>query len=329
MALSQTRRRGWIEVLVFLASAIALATLAPGAAVAQRAAVRRPPAARYVRPRHMMRPMRPIRPAVPRSMPIRRTILRMPPGPAGFRYARRMPVQHPAIGRMHSIAPVGARTFVAPRTFAAPVIARRNFGALRMSRPGFARQWIGARGFYVNPTLFGGAYFTGSDTWESRNYQMLPLGFGLWPACDSASIPGRFWTIGPCAGIGDYVSVTPSNQSQYMNETAALPYFYEPEIFLEQPQAAQRAAKRTSAPQKKANMVVYLTDGRALAVSDWWVTEGRFYFTPLNGANQSVDLPTLDLQKTIEENEKQGLTFILNFTPPGERPVLPALTSNP
>lgn len=101
------------------------------------------------------------------------------------------------------------------------------------------------------------------------------------------------------------------------------------EISIAGTQASAPAATKPAPVEKKPNMAVYLTDGRAVPVSDWWVTEGRFYFITLKGATESVDLSTLALRKTIEENEKQGLTFILNFTPPNERPVLPELPSRP
>ncbi|MGA9885667.1 MAG: hypothetical protein WBQ34_18265 [Candidatus Acidiferrales bacterium] len=186
---------------------------------------------------------------------------------------------------------------------------------------------MGPRG-YFNSFLFGGDYVNGFGYWEAAaNYQTLPLGFGLWPACDSAAIPGRFWTIGPCAGIGDYQAVTPATENEY----TAQQYFQTPLEIIEEPQPAAPPStqKPPLAPAQKQNMLVCLTNGLNTEVSDWWVAEGRFYFIPVHGKAESVDLGALDLQKTIEENEKRGRTFILNFTPPSERPVLPMLPSGP
>lgn len=74
-------------------------------------------------------------------------------------------------------------------------------------------------------------------------------------------------------------------------------------------------------------MVIDLTNGKEMEVSDWWVTGGRLYFVPINGKTQSVDLDALDLEKTIDANEKRGRTFMLNFTPPDERPKSPTSPS--
>lgn len=153
----------------------------------------------------------------------------------------------------------------------------------------------------------------------------------MWPACDSASIPGSFWTTGPCFGPGDYQSLAPNNQNQSL--AASVPAYYLPPLdFIIQPEGSSTSTKAQPAhPAKMPNMVVCLTNGHQTEVSDQWVTHGKFYFIPVkNSANgapggkpQTVDLETLDLQKTIVENEKRGRTFILNFTPPDERPKSP------
>jgi hypothetical protein len=299
-----------------------LMAFAPKLAFAQRAGARpglpiarpAPIASRYGRPMTA----RSMRPLIPQGMPVQpmnrpTMVRRLSSRRATFRYPRPLPIE-----------PLGTRTFLTPRSFAAPVFHSPNSGGAFGFSRGAEWRGIGPYG-YSTPFWIGNPGFPGAGYYASSNYQMLPLGFGLWPACDSSAIPGRFWTVGPCAGIGDYAAVTPSPESQ----CAAPGYSYElqPEFVVEEPQPAAPSAKEPSGPQTKPAMEVYLTDGRALPVSDWWVTEGRFYFILLNGHTETVDLPTLDLRKTIEQNEKQGLTFMLNFTPPDERPVLPALPS--
>ena len=305
MAIHKPRGSNGIKTAFALVFGLA-AAFAPQAALAQQAR-----AGVIARPapvvRAYSRPVPP-RPMIPRSLPAR-PIRGRPIAPRPFRFRHPRPTD-PA-----------ARTFV-PHSFAPPASAQRSLAGPTMYSP----EWrgIGLRG-YFNPYWLGNPYFFGAGYFGPQNQQMLPLGFGLWPACDSSADPGRFWTIGPCAGIGDYQAVAPSAPIQY----PPVPYYYElwPEAFVQQPQTSAPTAAKPAAPQKKPNMVVYLTDGRATAVSDWWVTQGRFFFTTLTGQTESVDLPTLDLRKTIEQNEKQGLTFILNFTPPNERPLLPSLPS--
>lgn len=327
MVLDRLRGLGWIKVALVIATC--LVALAPQIAVAQRAggpprgtvAGTAPIGSHY---RHPL-PVKRMRPVIPRRMPVQPVMApRLSSRPITFRYPRPKPVAQPISRGIPPAKRAGAMSLASPRFVVSP-LARRNFGAPRT----FSQRsdWQGAGRFgYFNPYWFGNPYFSNIGYFgQSANYQMLPLGFGLWPACDSSAIPGRFWTIGPCAGLGDYAAITPSSESEY----APPPYYYQlpQEFIVEQPQAAAPTTKKPSTSEQSAKMVVYLTDGRALAVSDWWVTEGRFYFTTVAGHTETVDLPTLDLRKTIEENEKQGLTFILNFTPPNERPVLPALPS--
>ncbi|GEM_PF-4715004 len=302
------------------AAPAALLLLAVSPAAAQRVGVPRPAFRMYQRPvapRPMPRPMVarpvPVRPMIyPRSMPVPRPSIRPLPRP--------MPVRSYVLPR--TIAPY---SFV-PYTFVQPAVHSPSFRVSAFPRS----EWLGSRA-YFHSFLFGGFLVNDFGYWQPpQNYQMLPLGFGLWPACDSASIPGSSWTIGPCAGIGDYQPLAPAYQNEYLEGTAPS-LFSAPFLFLEQPSTAP-SAQAPSAPEKKANMVVCLRDGRQLEVSDWWVTEGRFFFIPISGPSkskpESVDLNTLDLKKTIDTDEQRGRTFMLNFTPPADRPVLSPLPSN-
>ena len=265
----------------------------------------RPMAARPVARPMVARPI-PIRPMYPNAMPARRPARQM---------VRPLPGT-PAV-----------RTSVAPYSFAQPALLAPGFRVAFQPRGA----WIGAGGHF-NSLLFDGWPLNAYGYWQvPPNQQMLPLGFGMWPACDSASIPGRFWSAGPCFGAGDYQSLAPNYQNEQLAQGA--PQYYQPPLeFIVQPEAAPSSTTaKPSQPEKKPNMVVCLTNGNETEVSDWWVTEGRFYFVPmsgpLSGKPQTTDLNALDLQKTIEENEKRGRTFILNFTPPDERPK-PATPSN-
>lgn len=308
------RSRGMRAVWILSAALILLAPVARAQQPAARAprpiyrTSQQPIAARPLTQPTIARPVRPT--TYPQAMPARRPVLRRLPrtSEAGIYVAPQM---------------LAARPF-APYSFAPPALPASDFSAATFHPWG---AWLGARG-YFNSFLFGGWPLNAAYWQVPPNEQMLPLGFGMWPACDSASIPGRFWTAGPCFGAGDYSSLATNYQNEIQMESA--PQYYRPALeFIVQPGAAPPSAKtQPSQPENKPNMVVCLTDGREMEVSDWWVTEGKFYFIPINGQTQTVDLNILDLQKTIEENESRGRTFILNFTPPDERPALPALPSN-
>jgi hypothetical protein len=317
------RSRGIQAVLIWFVALAFAVTVAR--AQQPQARLPQPVYRTYQRPptmRSLARPVtRPLtQPTVARPMPTRPRI-----------YPRSTPARQPTprAPELFALHPF------APYTSALPALAAPDF------RAGFQPRgaWIGARG-YFNSFLFGGWPLSAYWNWQaSPNEQMLPLGFGMWPACDSASIPGRFWSAGPCFGVEDYQSLATNYQNQQVAEGA--PQYYRPSLeFIIQPEEAPSSTTaKPSQPENKPNMVVCLTNGNQTEVSDWWVTNGRFYFIPINGPSngtvnpsnaktQTVDLDALDLQKTIEENEKRGRTFILNFTPPDERPTSPPLPSN-
>lgn len=146
----------------------------------------------------------------------------------------------------------------------------------------------------------------------------VPLGFGLWPACDSASIPGVFWSVGPCFGIGDY-SAESAAGSRYPPGSAPPSTYLLPLLFAEEPQSATAPQQNPSAAAPAATMLLYLTDGSTIAASDWWVARGRLQYITTSGTSGSMDLSQLDLEQTITQNETRGLVFILRFTPPSDR----------
>lgn len=140
----------------------------------------------------------------------------------------------------------------------------------------------------------------------------MPLGFGLWPACDSAATPGVFWTVGPCFGLGSYsAELTPS-------PAQPAPYIPTLTLFESQPASGPAAAQPPSAPAPPATMVLYLKDGRTIAATDWWITQGRLQYITDSGQTGAVDVMQLDLERTDKENQKRGLDFRLKFTPPSD-----------
>jgi hypothetical protein len=317
MSRSKPHRPRWTRLgLIVSAAVVALIPRARAQQPAGHHLTAAHPIYRIDAPR--MQQMRVYRPSSPRS------ILQYPTSAAHPRVVR---IPRPVIRQLPQPGPV--TTYIASRV-TPPSFAPRGVHAAALQP---RSDWGGLGPWrYSNSYLFGGAFVSDFGYWEPpANYQMLPLGFGLWPACDSGTIPGRFWTIGPCAGIGDYQSVAPGNENEYGLGNTPPPYYLPALQIVEQPQSVARpsSTEQRTAPAKKPNMVVDLTDGRQIEVSDWWVAGGRFYFVPANAKTGSVDLDTLDLQRTIDENEKRGRTFILNFTAPSERSVLPVQQWNP
>ncbi|HEY6444062.1 MAG TPA: hypothetical protein VIY66_12065 [Candidatus Acidoferrales bacterium] len=140
----------------------------------------------------------------------------------------------------------------------------------------------------------------------------LPLGFGLWPACDSATTPGRFSTVGPCFGLGSYSAELAPTPPQ------PAPYFPQLTLFESQLPSGPAAAQPPSPPAPPTTMDLYLKDGRTIAATDWWITLGRLQYITDSGQTGAVDVMQLDLERTNTENQKRGLTFRLKFTPPSD-----------
>jgi len=148
----------------------------------------------------------------------------------------------------------------------------------------------------------------------------VPLGFGLWPACDSANVPGVFWSVGPCFGIGDYSASAAAAGNAYSSGGAPPATYLLPLFFAEEPRPAAAPQQNPSAAAPAATMLLYLTGGSTIAASDWWVARGRLQYITTAGTTGSMDLSQLDLEQTIKQNETRGLEFHLKFTAPADRP---------
>lgn len=76
-------------------------------------------------------------------------------------------------------------------------------------------------------------------------------------------------------------------------------------------------------------VLLYLKNGAAYSVRDYWLSGGRLHYTLLNGREGAIDADRLDLQRTVDENAKSGVQFILKpnangFAPnPGVAPSTP------
>lgn len=228
------------------------------------------------------------------------------PAPTVVRSPARTGVASPASTGRFASAPRTMRSIQSVRILAGsnslrPVSAAPFF----FGRLYFGAGLAGGFGFgYVGPASQSGG---------------VPLGFGLWPACDSANVPGVFWSVGPCFGIGDY-SAEPAAGSTYPTGTTPPATYLLPLLFAEEPQPAAATQQNPSAAAPAATMLLYLTDGSTIAASDWWVARGRLQYITTSGTTGSMDLSRLDLEQTIKQNETRGLEFHLKFTAPSDRP---------
>ncbi len=64
-------------------------------------------------------------------------------------------------------------------------------------------------------------------------------------------------------------------------------------------------------------MIVYLTDGSALEVIDYWVQGDTLYYVTESGKHGSVALANVDVQRTTAADARLGFKFNLDRTEPG------------
>jgi hypothetical protein len=290
MALSRLWRwRPWCSIgrsLQFLS--VAALALAPLAVQAQQTAGHTATTAVHPRPIIMMTP--PARPS----------------GPVAIRRVSPVTGWATNLGRFVS----------APRVFRADQFATIRLAPLSDSFAPSLRAPV-----FFRPFSFGGA-FPGNFGYPGSVSQLggMPLGFGLWPACDSAGTPGVFWTVGPCFGIGDYSAESAASAgNEYPPGAAFSTANLFPIIAVEEQPSSAAAEKNPNAPSPSPTMVLYFRDGKSVPVTDWWVTLGRLQYVTDSGQTSSVDVSQLDLEQTITQNQTRGLEFHLRFTPPSER----------
>jgi len=249
------------------------------------------------------------------------------------------PAKHPVVMMTPprtgaTVAPGAARAsapFAAPRTgmplrwpvtpvrFAgAPPVAKGAGAFERFPGENFAESIFETPGFFQ--PFFLTAPFPGSFGFVPGS-ERLPIGFGLWPACDSAANPGVFWTVGPCFGIGSYSEeLAPTASNGYPLGAAPPSGYIFPLIFLATQPSGAAAQPASGALAPPPTMILYLTDGKTVPAADWWVAQGRLQYVTDTGAPGVIELSQLDLEQTITRNEARGLQFHLRFTPPSERP---------
>jgi hypothetical protein len=72
---------------------------------------------------------------------------------------------------------------------------------------------------------------------------------------------------------------------------------------------------QAGAVQVAVPVILFLKDGSAYSVRDYWVSEGQLHYVMLNGSESAFDVDRLDLQRTVDENAKSGVQFVLKPNP--------------
>jgi hypothetical protein len=62
-------------------------------------------------------------------------------------------------------------------------------------------------------------------------------------------------------------------------------------------------------------VLLYLKDGTMLAASDYWIADNKLHYLVNYGGENTVETDQVDLQRTVDENEKRGVKFWLKPNP--------------
>jgi len=67
-------------------------------------------------------------------------------------------------------------------------------------------------------------------------------------------------------------------------------------------------------------VLVYLKDGTMYTASDYWLVDGKLHYMTSYSTESVVDMDEVDLQRTVDENAKRGVTFTLKPSRNGPGP---------
>lgn len=88
-------------------------------------------------------------------------------------------------------------------------------------------------------------------------------------------------------------------------------YLYLPEVPYSEPQ---------SNAQEKPTVKLVLKDGTIFDVYSYWLEDNRLYYITTYNIQTSIPIEDLDLQKTVDLNQKLGVAFALSNKPPDQQP---------
>jgi hypothetical protein len=66
--------------------------------------------------------------------------------------------------------------------------------------------------------------------------------------------------------------------------------------------------------------IIYLKDGTSFGVKNYWVADGQLHYITSYGGENAVDLGAFDLERTTDENAKQGIAITLRPAPEAPPP---------
>jgi hypothetical protein len=165
---------------------------------------------------------------------------------------------------------------------------------------------------------FGGGFRRGCWNCGFR----FGFGFGWWPGWGFGWPWFGFWNWGlnwnspwwGWPGYGYYGSPTGYISAHSYDDSYS--YSVPPESYsnLSAP-AAQSLPEAVAAADITVPVILYMRDGPSYSVRDYWISGGQLHFVLLSGIESAVEMDRLDVQRTVDENAKSGVQFVLKPGP--------------
>jgi hypothetical protein len=175
------------------------------------------------------------------------------------------------------------------------------------------RHRIGYGGYYPGYPFYPGYGF---------GFGFGGLGYGFYGPCDP------FWGCygygsgfyGGGAGYGYYggsfSGYSGLDLSYSAADDAGSSQEPNPSLYAQAPETTDGSGGVTAGPAgKHVVAILYLKDGSSYAVTDYWLEGGKLHYVASYGGENAIDESALDLQRTVNENAAQGLTFTLRPSP--------------
>lgn len=171
----------------------------------------------------------------------------------------------------------------------------------RVRRPFFGNNFL-----FLGGGCYGGFFpgFCGSSLWWGP-------GFYWGPGCDPYA---------GCAGYGygypNYMTGA-QDDMQVQSDTPSQengPFGWRHSPGLEVPPESESDPTDASVASKPA-ATIYLKDGTSYGVTDYWLSGGSLHYVTNYGGENRVVADRLDLQRTVDANAANGVSFILSNEP--------------
>jgi hypothetical protein len=160
-------------------------------------------------------------------------------------------------------------------------------------------------------------------------YPLYGYGLGVWPGCEVSLKSDWYWLEGydqNCknAQPQDKSIVSYGADQSYGAPKADTQREYGPYAWQPPPSAAKSDASAKAESQQSGgssqqaatpDTLIYLADGTNYAVTSYWLSGGDLHYVTSYGAENSVPIGQINLQRTVDANAAQGVQFTLRPSP--------------